>query len=124
DLGCFHVVDEDRHGQCGHLLLGDDTAGVGVDHPVDLLLAQSPAVAFGGDDVNGVECLYCHCLIPSSIVFGLPPRRWRPKGDGPPRRWSISVWRCVRPGADWCGRVGTARAGPRTSGPVGWAWCG
>src|SRR5699024_5490539 len=41
------------------------------------LLAQSPAVAFGGDDVNRVECLYCHCLNPSSIVYGP-----RPAGGG------------------------------------------
>ena len=31
-----HAVEQDRHQQRGHLLLGDLPAGVGVDHPVDL----------------------------------------------------------------------------------------
>ena len=65
DLARFHVVDEDRHGQGGHLLIGDDTSSVGIDHPVDLLSAQGAAIAFGGDDVDGIECLYAHSVSPS-----------------------------------------------------------
>src|SRR5699024_10722302 len=55
DLGPFHAAQEDRHGQGRHLLLGDDAAGVGVDHPVDLLVGEAVAVALGADDVHAVE---------------------------------------------------------------------
>ena len=48
-------VEQHRHGQRRHLLVGDDAAGVGVDHPVDLRVGQRAAVALGADDVDGVE---------------------------------------------------------------------
>ena len=38
-----------------HLLVGDLAAGVGVDHPVDLLVGQRAAVPLGADDVDRVE---------------------------------------------------------------------
>ena len=51
-----HAVEQDRHGERGHLLVGDLAAGVGVDDPVDLLVAEFAAVPLGaddGDDVHG-----------------------------------------------------------------------
>jgi hypothetical protein len=57
DLLALHAAHEDRHGERRHLLLGDDAAGVGVDHPVDLGGLEPLPVALGADDVDGVEGL-------------------------------------------------------------------
>jgi hypothetical protein len=54
DLVLVHAVEQDGHGQGGHLLVGDAAAGVGVEHPVDLLVAQPPAVPLGDDHIDGV----------------------------------------------------------------------
>ena len=54
DLAPVHAVEQDRHRQRRHLLVGDDAARVGVDHPVDLGVGQLAAVALGADDVDGV----------------------------------------------------------------------
>src|SRR5690606_2946617 len=57
DLGAVHAVEVDRHRERGHLLLGDDAARVGVDHPVDLGRLEPLPVPLGPDDVDGVERL-------------------------------------------------------------------
>ena len=49
DLASGHPVEEDGHRQRRHLLLGHHAAGVGVDHPVDLLIGQLAPVALGDD---------------------------------------------------------------------------
>ena len=54
-LGRVHPVQEDRHGQGGHLLVGDVAAGVRGDHPVDLLVGQPPAVPLGDDHIDGAD---------------------------------------------------------------------
>ena len=50
-----HAVEQDRHGERGHLLVGDLAAGVRVDDPVDLLVAEFAAVPLGADDGDGVH---------------------------------------------------------------------
>src|SRR5660397_173865 len=55
-----HAVEEDRHREGGHLLIGDHAAGVGVDHPVDLVVAQDLAIPLGADDVYRIEW-FGHC---------------------------------------------------------------
>ena len=52
DLCLVHAIEEDRHRKGCHLLLGDDTAHIGIDHPVDLLRGQRPPIALGPDDVD------------------------------------------------------------------------
>ena len=42
DLGAGHAVEQDRHQQRRHLLLGDLAVGVCVDHPLDLLPRSAP----------------------------------------------------------------------------------
>ena len=55
DLAQVHAVEQDRHGERRHLLVGDVATGVGVDHPVDLAVGQlGLAVALGADDLDGV----------------------------------------------------------------------
>ena len=54
-LGRVHPVQQDRHGQCGHLLVGDVAAGVGGDDPVDLFVGQPSAVPFGDDHIDGAD---------------------------------------------------------------------
>ena len=48
DLARGHPVEQDRHRQRRHLLVGDDAARVGVDDPVDLAVGELAAVALGG----------------------------------------------------------------------------
>ena len=55
DLAARHAVEQDRHGQRRHLLVGDVAARVGRDDPVDLAVAEHATVALGGDDVDGIE---------------------------------------------------------------------
>jgi hypothetical protein len=55
DLSASHPVEQDGHRQRGHLLVGDLSAGVGADHPVDLGVRKLTAVPLGPDDVDGVE---------------------------------------------------------------------
>ena len=55
DLVAVHAVEQDRHRQRRHLLVGHHPVGVGPDHPVDLVVAEPAAVAFGGDDLYGVH---------------------------------------------------------------------
>src|SRR5690606_27965432 len=55
DLAPVHAVQQDRHGQRGHLLVGDRAAREGVDHPVDLGIGQLTAVALGDDDLDDVH---------------------------------------------------------------------
>ena len=81
DLASAHAVEEDRHGEGAHLLVGDGAAGVGVDRPVDLRIAQFAAVAFESYDVDGIEG-FCHL---SSPCFQTA-RSARPRSDRPARR--------------------------------------
>ncbi len=50
-----HAVEQDGHRERGHLLVGDLAAGVRVDDPVDLLVAELTAVPLGADDGDGVH---------------------------------------------------------------------
>src|SRR5690606_9235703 len=61
DLGAVHAVEQDRHIEGAHLLLGHDAARVRVDDPVDLGVAQAEPVALGDDDVDRVEGLGHGC---------------------------------------------------------------
>ena len=66
DLAAVHAVEQDRHRQRRHLLVGDLAARVGVDHPVDLAVAQLAAVALGEDDLDGVVGgMVCSCMASS-----------------------------------------------------------
>ena len=60
DFGAGHAPQEDGHQQRRHLLVGDPTVGIAVDHPVDRRIRQHPAVALGPDDGRGVECEVGH----------------------------------------------------------------
>ncbi|CAB4966772.1 unannotated protein [freshwater metagenome] len=53
DLCLVHAIEEDRHREGGHLLLGNDASHIGIDHPVDLLGAQRAPITLGPDDVDG-----------------------------------------------------------------------
>ena len=102
DLARGHAVEQDRHGERGHLLVGDRAAGVGVDHPVDLLVGELAAVALGADDVDGVE----GSVGPSTTrLTALGSRRSGRRG----RRRPAAPRRI---GADAARRVSTSRSGP------------
>src|SRR6185312_1950528 len=60
ELLAFHAVEIDGHGHGRHLLVGDVAAGVSVDEPVDLLRGEGAVIALGVDEVDDVECFYCH----------------------------------------------------------------
>ena len=55
DLAPVHAVEQDRHREGGHLLVGDLAAGVGGDHPVDLLVGEGLPVPLGADDLDRGE---------------------------------------------------------------------
>src|SRR5450830_1617177 len=57
DLGPVHPVEQDGHGERGHLLLGDCAARVRVEDPVDLAVRQTTAVTLRADHVDRVELL-------------------------------------------------------------------
>ena len=58
DLAEVHPVEQDRHRQRGHLLVGDLAPGVGADHPVDLAVAQLALVPLRGNHLDRV--VRCH----------------------------------------------------------------
>jgi hypothetical protein len=60
DLVGRHAVEEHRHRECRHLLVGDVAARVGVDEPADLVGGELAAVALAVDEVDGVEGLDGH----------------------------------------------------------------
>src|SRR5690606_34155500 len=55
DLPAVHPVEQDGHGEGRHLLVGHLPAGLRVDDPVDLLVAEFTAVPLGADDGDGVH---------------------------------------------------------------------
>jgi hypothetical protein len=54
DLAAVHPVEQDRHRQGRHLLVGHLAARVGVDHPVDLAVAELTSITLGDDHLDGV----------------------------------------------------------------------
>ena len=54
DLAAVHAVEQDRHRQRRHLLVGDVAPRVGVDDPVDLAVGQGLLVALGDDHLDRV----------------------------------------------------------------------
>ncbi len=78
DLAAVHPVEQDRHRQRGHLLVGDVSPRVGVDDPVDLAVAELAPVALGDDHLDGV--VLAHGLAPfwASVTWlrSSGPKAW------------------------------------------------
>ena len=117
DLVGLHAVEVDGHGQGRHLLVGDVPPGVGVDHPVDLLVGEALPVALGADDVHGVVLRSGHGTHGSTGRPGTPrqaARAWPPPcgaGRGP-RCDLVRAGLSPRPGGP-SGGAGRARGLPR-----------
>ena len=94
DLAAVHAVEQDGHGQRGHLLVGDLAAGVGVDHPVDLAVAQLAPVPLGDDHLDRVVLAHRDCS-PSRRRSRAAGRRARRPGVAP-RPWSVSPSGVIR----------------------------
>ena len=56
NLLAVHSVEEDRHRERTHLLLGNHTARVRIDRPGDLLGRELALVSLGVDDINRIKC--------------------------------------------------------------------
>src|SRR5690606_28083737 len=67
DLIGRHPVEEHRHRERRHLLVGHVAARVGVDEPADLGGGQLAAVALAVDEVDGVEGFDGHEEYASSV---------------------------------------------------------
>jgi hypothetical protein len=85
-----HAVEQDGHVQGGHLLVGDDAAGVGIDGPVDLLRAEGALVPLDADDLDGVERL---ALLSACCLSRVSSRCSGPKASG--STWSMVLIPCV-----------------------------
>src|SRR6185312_12629269 len=55
-LTSIQPAEQHRHGERGHLLIGNLVCGIRGDQPVDLRITQLAAVALGADQVYCVEC--------------------------------------------------------------------
>ena len=57
DFLAIHAVEEDRHVECGHLLIAHDPASIGIDDPVDFLRAKHSLIALGANNIYRIEFL-------------------------------------------------------------------
>ena len=93
DLAPVHAVEQDRHRQRRHLLVGDVAARVGVDHPVDLAVRQRALVPLRRDHLDRVVVLRHRLVLRrlsgpnasgSTSVIRATPETVHTRSSGPP----------------------------------------